>query len=253
MTTTDADLIYAALGSRLRDLCAWLADALDVGELRDSESIKAAKEAFLVQVYRCWDHNNGDWEGALTIGLLVFVEFSVGWADGNSKIEDDLALSANPPWELTEFNLLVASALADKALLAFERGTKKQMALAAMLYADAIEAREAWDKMRGPAGARNPDTRYGRLHQGLRALDEEIAIAKGRKRTGLEGARAKLKKDAKQAAKVKAHQLWLDWQAGKATHRNQSAFCRHVCEQLGLKDAGNVGAWCRTWRKQLVR
>jgi hypothetical protein len=71
-----------------------------------------------------------------------------------------------------------------------------------------------------------------------------IASRNDRKR----GAKVKNDRDPKQAAKDEARKLWLDWQAGKAIYRNQSDFARHVCEKLGLKDAGNVGKWCRHWR-----
>lgn len=251
MTITEAEL-RSALGSRLRDLCGWLAGALEFGELRDKQSVNAAKEAFLREANKCWDRDSGDREGALTIALETFVESALSWADESRNLEKDLSLSANPAWGLTEFNLLVASALADKALLAFERGTKKHMMLAAMLYADAIEAREAWDRMRGPAGARNSDTQLGRLQQAMRALDEEVAVKKGRTLTAKKAAKAKLENDPTQAAKAEAHKLWLAWQAGETIYANQSDFCRHVCERLDLKDVGNVGTWCRRWKKLLV-
>ncbi len=64
------------------------------------------------------------------------------------------------------------------------------------------------------------------------------------------GAMRRLANDPKQAAKAKARELWLAWQTGGTIHRNQAAFCHHVCEQLELKDTGNVGKWCREWKKQ---
>lgn len=64
-----------------------------------------------------------------------------------------------------------------------------------------------------------------------------------------EGAMRKLANDPKQAAKAKAYGLYSDWQAGRLRFANQAAFSRHVCDSLGLKDIGNVGKWCREWRK----
>ena len=249
MTTTEADL-NAALGQRLRDLCAWLAGALGVGELRDDEAVKLAKEAFLKRAYESWDGGNGDHDGALVWALEGYVEDGVSWADTPGKLKDDLSLSAHPPWEVAEFRLLVASALADKALQAFERGTKKQVTLAAMLYADAVEAREWWDKLRGPAGARNPDTRLGKVHARLLAVDEVIAVRKGRKLTAQKAAKAKLAKDPKQAAKTEAYKLWQDWQSRKTLHKSGAAFARYVVDLTAIEDTGTVQRWMRIWREK---
>lgn len=250
MRTTGAEL-ESALGERLNNLSAWLSSALEIGELRDAETVRMAKDGLRHWVCESWDGNGGDTEGALAWALECYVESCVAWADGRSSIEADLLLSAEPAWELTEFHLLVASFLADQALLAFRHGTKKHMFLAAMLYADAIESREWWDKQRGPAGARNPDTRLGRAHASLRALDERIAGAKALKQKAQEGVKARLQRDPKQAAKAEVLRLWQDWQAGKTIHVSGAAFARHAVARTAIEDPNTVQRWMRQWRKTI--
>lgn len=207
MRMTEARL-QSTLCTRLGDLSEWLLGALEIGELRGPEVVRLAKDAFMRWLCEMWDGNGGDTEGALVWALECYVESGSEWANGRSSLETDLSLSAEPAWELSEFHLLVASLLADQALLAFKQGTKKQLLLAAMLYADAIECREHWEKLRGPAGARNPNTRPGELHTLSRSLDEEIAGKKARKQVAQKGAEAKLANDPKQAAKSAAWELW---------------------------------------------
>ncbi|MDE2382809.1 MAG: hypothetical protein KGL71_11460 [Xanthomonadaceae bacterium] len=247
MRTTEAEL-QSALGKRLADLSELLSGALEIGELRDAETVQLAKDALLHWLCDGWDGNGGDTEGALAHGLECYVEHCPQWARGRSSIETDLSLSAKPPWELPEFHLLVASLLADQALLAFRRGTKKQAFLAAMLYADAIESQEHWDHLRGPAGARNPDTWRGQMQSKIRELDERIAGDKALKQKARKAIKAKLQNDPKQAAKAEAFQMWQDWQAGKAIHASGAAFARHVVEQTAIEDTNTVQRWMRGWR-----
>lgn len=55
--------------------------------------------------------------------------------------------------------------------------------------------------------------------------------------------------DPKQAAKAKAHQLWQDWQSGKALHKSGAAFARHVVAHTNIEDTNTVQRWMRSWRK----
>jgi hypothetical protein len=64
------------------------------------------------------------------------------------------------------------------------------------------------------------------------------------------GAAARLAKDTdgKQAAKSKAHKLWLDWQAGRTLHASAAAFHRHVCKELpAITSTKTVEHWCTQW------
>lgn len=247
MRMTEAQL-QSTLATRLDDLSEWLSGALEIGELRSPETVRLAKDAFTRWLCETWDGNGGDTEGALAWALECYVESGLQWADGRSSLETDLSLSAEPAWDLPEFHLLVASLLADQALLAFKRGTKKQLLLAAMLYADAIECREHWEKLRGPAGARNPETRLGRVHAIVRAFDERIAGEKALKQKARKGVEARLQSDPKQAAKAEAFRLWRDWQTGKAVYASGAAFARHVVEQTVIEDPNTVQRWMRAWR-----
>lgn len=250
MRTTVAAL-QAALGTRLSDLSEWLLGALEIGELRDAEAVKMAKEAFLKWLCNKWDGNAGDRDGALSNAFLTYVEHGPRWADDLSLLETDLSLSAEPAWTVPEAHLLVASMLADQALLAFRRGTRKQWFLAAMLYGDAIECRENWDQMRGPAGARNPDTWRGRMQAKVRSFDECIAAKKALKQKAQMGARARLQSDPKQAAKVEALRMWTDWQAGKSIHASGAAFARKVVDLTAIEDPNTVQRWIRQWRRSV--
>lgn len=247
MRMTEARL-QSALGTRLEDLSEWFSSALAIVELRSPETVRFAKDAFLRWLCEAWDGGSGDTEGALAWALQLYVESAVEWAHGRSSLEADLSLSADPAWELSEFPLLAGSLLADQALMAFKRGTKKQLFLAAMLYADAIECRERWEKLRGPAGARNPNTRLGRIDAALRAIDERIAGDKALKQKSRKGVEARLRNDPKQAAKAHAFRLWRDWQTGKTVYASGAAFARHVVEQTVIEDPNTVQRWMRNWR-----
>lgn len=241
--------LQALLGERLTDLCLWLSSALEIGEMRSVETVRQAKEAFLKWLSNGWDDDSGDIAGALAWALVSYVESGQKWTDDLSSLEADLSVSADPAWKLPEFHLLVASLLADQALLAFKQGTKKQMFLSALLYADAIECREYWDKTRGPAGARNPNTRLGKIHAVVRGLDERIAGRKALKQQARMGVRARLLKDPKQAAKAEAFRMWQEWQAGKAIHGSGAAFARRVVDLTAIEDPNTVQRWMRQWRK----
>jgi hypothetical protein len=239
------------LEERLRNLQSWLVDALEVAELRNAETINKAKRVFLKLVCESWDDGQGDVDGALSQALETYVECSVRWADSSAAFHDDLRLSADPAWHLAEFHLLVASLLADHALSAFEKGTKKQLVLAAMLYADAVEAREHWNAIRGPAGARNPDTWRGKLHRSSLAIDEKLAGDKARKQTALRGAMAKLANDPKQVAKAGAFELWKERHAGKHPKlRTNEQFASEVMRRWPVLTSSKViCGWSARWTK----
>lgn len=254
--TTESDL-RNALGQRLEDLCTWLSGALEIFELRDAATVALAKDAFNQWLFGIWDYNAGDAIGALAHGLQIYVECCVEFSDGTLSLEQELALTASPPWEVPEFNLLVAYAFADWALSAFKKSTPKQLALAAILYADAIEARENWDKMRGPAGARNPNTKMGILHQKMRQLDAKIAVIEAlprltresRRENAKHAAMAKLANDPKQVAKAKVKLAWEAREQSTGARISDAAFARQMCEEYGLDDADNVARWFRKWKK----
>lgn len=244
--------LQALLGERLRNLQSWLGEALALAELRDAETVCQAKAEILRLTCQEWGHDGGEIDGALAWMLAVFVERCPGWAEKPETFRQDLSLSATPPWELTEFYLLVASALADHALVAFERCTKKQLILAAMLYADAVEAREHWDAIRGPARARNPNTRHGELHKRLLAVDEHIAGVNARRQTAQKGAKAKLANDPKYLAKVDALELWKERHAGKHPNlRTVEQFAAEVMRRCPVLNSPKViCGWSAKWTKE---
>ncbi|MGH8031304.1 MAG: hypothetical protein ACREO8_02815 [Luteimonas sp.] len=250
MAAIESDL-HAFLEERLRDLKNWHDGALEIGELRDSDAVQLAKSNFFTFVCYSWDHGEGDIDGALVIALETFIEFSAEWSADPAKALDELGLSGSPRWELTEFTLVVASMLADAALEAFEIGTKKKLKLAAMLYADAVEAREMWNATRGPARARNTNTRRAKMHQVALSFDERIAGRKARKETAQIANRARLAKDPKQSAKVAAHLLWQEREMGKhPVLRTEDQFAMEVCRRWSeLTSIGTVKKWSTAWRK----
>lgn len=248
--------LHSDLKERLSNLSQWLAGALEIGELRDSESVALAKAKFTEWASIGWDHNEGDLDGAMANALQAYVESGPSWADTPGKFHADLSLAADPPWELAEFHLVVAATLADYALVALKKGSKAQLALVAILYADAIEARESWDGIRGPAGARNPNTLRGELQAAVRQIDDEIAVSKAtpalqqeaRQEVAKRASRAKLERDPKQAAKAKVKADWLLREESTQPRLSDAAFAREMCEKHGLDDADNVARWFRQWR-----
>lgn len=80
--------------------------------------------------------------------------------------------------------------------------------------------------------------------------DAMLEVMKGeldRKR----GAAAKLANDPKQKAKVKAFELWQDWQTGKALHKSGAAFARHVMNKLpDLENQKTIERWVTHWRRE---
>ena len=247
MRTTETRLANA-LRLRLSDLSEWLAGALEYGELRDKDSVDLAKSAFLKWICDCWDDGAGDTDGALSRALESYVESGPQWADVPESLQEDLQIAADPAWTIPEFHLLVASMLADHALLAFRRGTSKHFILAAMLYADAIECRERWDQQRGPAGARNPDTWSGRIQAKLRHMDELIAEDKSRKLVARKANSAKLAKDPKVAA---MNAIYSEWEM---RGRPRAAFAREMAIQYqasGVDIAeGSIKNAMTRWRKK---
>ena len=217
MRTTELEL-HAALERRISDLCGWLESVLEIGELREKRDIRAAKNALLKWICEVWDNNEGDVDGALECALEDYVECGRRWVAEPATLEADFSISAEPAWTIPEFHLIAASMLAEQALIAFQRGTKKGLLLAGMLYADAVEAREHWNTLRGPAGARNPNTLLGEIHGLVRSLDEKIAVEKHRDKVSSDARKENSKKAAKvklandrngtQAAKVTARELW---------------------------------------------
>ena len=63
------------------------------------------------------------------------------------------------------------------------------------------------------------------------------------------GAAAKLANDSKQIDKVKARELFEDWQAGRTIHASGAAFARHVVTSTSIEDTNTVQRWMRQWRK----
>ncbi|MEA9471147.1 hypothetical protein [Xanthomonas campestris] len=248
MSTTEVQL-QSQLHTRISNLCEWLSGALEIAEMRRVESVTLAKKNLYMWLCETWDRNDGDTEGALAYALECYVDCLPGWADDKASFEADLSMGADPPWELSEFHLLVASFLADQALFAFNRGTKKQRLLAAMLYADAVDCREHWSQLRGPAGARNPETKLGKYHAVMRSMEERIACDKEQRSRAKKAIAAKLRKDPKQAAKSQALKIWQDWQSGRAIHASGAAFARHVVETTAIDDPNTVQRWIRQWRK----
>jgi hypothetical protein len=239
------------LGERLNDLQSWLTSALEIYELRDAETVRKAKAAFLKWACEVWDRSSGDVDGALTFAHEGYIECAPSWAESDSAFYADFPCFANPAWELAEFHLLVASTLADGAISAFDVGTKKQMALAAMLYADAVEAREDWRHLRGPGGARNKDTRIGETFRYVEEAFKRREQAIVRKVRARDAAMVKLARDPKQAAKAEAFKLWQERHAGKHPKlRTNEQFAGECMDRWPvLTSVKVICGWCTDWTK----
>lgn len=237
------------LSGRLHDLREWFAAALEVFELRDGAGVAAAKDVYLRWATLNWDGGSHSDE-ALAHAWTLHTESAVTWVENDHLFMKDFPLPEHPSWEQSEVYLVAGAFFADRAIDGLERGTNKGFAIAAMMYADAIDARESWMRFRGPAKCRNQDTKLGEIVHLVRQLDDAIAVRVAKREAAKAHAQIKLARDPKQAARVKAKELWLDWQVGRQQFANQAAFARYVCETYGLKDASNVEKWCREWRKE---
>lgn len=197
-------------------------------------------------------HDQSDMDAVLADALECYVECGPGWADVPESFKADLQLDAEPAWEIAEMHLLVACFLACQALAAFEIGTKKKLILAAMLYADAIEARESWTMMRGPARARNQDTWEGKIQKRIRALDDELAVRVARTKAAKESVRTKLANDPKQAAKAHALELWIERHNGKHPKlRTVEQFATEVMHRWPVLTSSKViCGWSAKWTKE---
>lgn len=69
------------------------------------------------------------------------------------------------------------------------------------------------------------------------------------KQTGHAGARAKLARDPKQAAKVTAKAMFEDWKAGQVIYSSTAAFARAVCTSTELTSTKTVERLAREWRQ----
>lgn len=89
-----------------------------------------------------------------------------------------------------------------------------------------------------------------RLHEvnDSNEINSSNEIKRALSELGKKGARAMLANSAKQAAKAKAHELWKDWQAGRAIHKSGAAFARYVVQQLpAIESEESVKRWAREW------
>lgn len=69
----------------------------------------------------------------------------------------------------------------------------------------------------------------------------------------LRGAKAKLARDPKQAAKAQALKLWQDWKAGRTRYKSGAAFARFVTETLSaIESEKTVERWVTAWRKEAL-
>ena len=245
------------LGKRLSNLHEWLSGALQIGELRKPDEILSAVEQFIGIASESWDRDGGDSDRALAWAWECFIELGPGWADDPESLRKDFPVAADPAWELTELRLLVAFVLADRALAAFKKGTKKQMMLAAMLYADAVEARESWDHIRGPAGARNPNTWRGEIQRRSRALDYRSAVEaarpwierEARSRNARRG--AEIANAPKQAAKRHTRKLWDALSEREKVKRGiVLRFATDAAPKVPGTTVDGIRRWVAEWRKE---
>lgn len=54
--------------------------------------------------------------------------------------------------------------------------------------------------------------------------------------------------DPKNAAKIQAHELWLDWQSGRILFKSGAAFARHIVESSPVESTKTVEKWITRWR-----
>lgn len=196
------------LAERLRDLREWALNVLWVAERRDITTVVRAQIAFVAWAVDVWSGSQDDTDEALVEALTAYMEAGLGWLEGKGDISLDLNLTADPPWRFEEFFLVVMFALSDMSIRALKVGTKRKLAVAAVLHGDVIHARELWQGMRGPARARNPDTKLGEIHRRIGKLDTEVAVREDRSTVAREKAKAKHSKDPIQRAKSCVKELW---------------------------------------------
>lgn len=246
--------IHELLGERLGNLREWLVGALEIAELRQPKTISQAADELLRFTRHGWD---GDIESALAWALVGYVECGPGWADNPETFHQELQLTGEPKWTLEETRLLMAFVLADQALAAFNKGTRKQIMLAAMLYADAVEAREAWDQIRGPAGARNPDTRHGEIQKLLRSLDGQIAVEAARPSIEREARSSTARRGAavanasKKAAKQRVREFWDAVPERDRVRRGAVlSFAIATAAKVADTTVDGIRRWVADWRKE---
>jgi len=80
--------------------------------------------------------------------------------------------------------------------------------------------------------------------------DHEALVVPLRQEFALAGAKAKLAKDPRQAAKREVKEWWIRWRANPAWYQSKSSFARAMLDKFPvLSSQPVIEAWCRQWER----
>lgn len=165
---------------------------------------------------------------------ITFAKFLAS-ALGNAPVKiDDEESTKSPPYDATPARFLAAFALA-QAYLSTRHGT----------HIDWLSINGGYHAMQAAEAIAISELLSGNesFVAPLIGMTQLEILAK-------RGAAARLERDAdgKQAAKVKAHDLYLNWQAGHIRFKSGAAFARHIVDTLPIENTKTVERWMKKWR-----
>ncbi len=236
---------------RVTHLVKLFEDTLKECEGRTEVEIAQASDTFLA--WAAATERSKDKEHALTVAWSKYGGICCGLvypSDGGFESFNTLPFNASPPWEREETALIAGFVLAEHARHLLQGTSHDGCAVAAMLYADAVEAREFWDNLRGMAKCRHPSSSA----QGLEAIYRARLARHHRSLFAKKNAEQRLANDGdgKQAAKKKVEDLWLERHAGQHPKlRTNEQFAAEAMRQFPeLTTAKTILGWCTKWNKE---
>ena len=255
MVTRSANDSVRDLRFRIRELDEQVHGAVVVGEMRTTEQVHAAIRALVAWVKELAEE--GEYEGATLYAWAAFQDEWPFWARGDSSIEEQLGIKADPPWLLDEFLAVVALYLVTLATMAVnQRPTVRTIAMAGMYYADAVECFTKWREFRGNGGCRNPYEPAKKLKEALERVtaapyvfDEILKQKASRRETASAGGRAR---KSTREMQDQVRPKFEAWSKGIGPHKGktQAKFLTAMETEHPNLSRGSVEKAIGKWRKE---
>lgn len=222
------DNLLRALVERSDALQDWFKLTLREHEGRTGRATKEATEGAIEMLLGCS-------KGAMLAGdwLALWPAFEDDQHRLTADLEAfqaELGSPATPPWEPAELALVVGLTLAQRAGEGFASPDLERQRLAALLLADATEARAYWLACRGLAHCRFPHPALADLEGRIVSVEERQAHRELRSIDG--GNYVNRRHDQPGGSRENAAAIRAAWATGEYQTKNQCAAA--VCEALGL-------------------